>query len=307
MFQKTIAKTADCSGVGLHSGKQVRVEFHPAPANTGVVFAVRDGGSIRFVHPTPRSVVDTNFATTIECDGIRICTVEHLLAAVRGLDIDNLVVQVHGAEIPIMDGSAGTYVDLFQDCGIKEQNRSKKVYAMTRPVEFSIDGCWIKARPSRGFSVQYCIDFPHPSVGRQQYVYHSGKENFVRSIARARTFGFVRDVERMHERGLILGGSLDNALVLDENGVVNEEGMRYPDEPVRHKILDFIGDLGLMKYPLWADFEVHRSGHQLNNLFLRFVAKNGKRFLETIKLDEKSQPTRDVQPAPVFSAQAWAG
>lgn len=307
MFQTTIAEAAECSGIGLHSGRQVRIEFHPAPANTGVVFAVHDGKSERFVKPTPRSVVDTNFATTIGSEGVRICTVEHMMAAVRGLDIDNAIVQVHGTEIPIMDGSAGFFVDLLQRCGLKEQNRRKWVYALTRPVEFDLGRGWIKARPSRGFSVQYSIDFPHPAVGRQDYFYQSDREGFVRSIARARTFGFVRDVERMQDKGLILGGSLDNALVLDDSGVVNKDGMRYADEPVRHKILDFIGDLALLKYPLWADFEVHCSGHHLNNLFLRFLSKNRKRFLETVKLDERALAPRDAQPVPVFSARAWAG
>jgi len=195
--------------------------------------------------------------------------VEHLLAAIRGLGIDNISIEVDGPELPIMDGSAASFVLLLRTAGLKRQRRSQRVLALTRPVTFQQDGKSITAEPYDGFAVDYTIEFSHPLIGRQRMELDVRPDTFVRELAKARTFGFLADVEMLQRRGLALGGSLNNAVVLDEYTVLNSEGLRFADEFVRHKILDFIGDMALLELPLAGRFTVHCSGHALNNAFLR--------------------------------------
>lgn len=271
MNQTTIQRDITCSGIGLHSGNRVYLALRPAAANTGIVFDIHTSdakNTIRRVSPTPGAVMTTALATTLGANGVSVSTVEHLLASVLGLGIDNLIISVEGGEIPIMDGSAAAFVELFQKAGIRRLPVSRKVMRVSRPVELRSGEKSIRAVPYAGLRVDYTIDFPHPSIGRQHMVMEVTPSTFAR-VAEARTFGFLKDVEYLHSHGLARGGSLENVVVLDDSGVVNPEGLRFTDEFVRHKILDFIGDMAMLGLPLQGSFEVRCSGHQLNNELLR--------------------------------------
>ena len=289
MYQTTIKKRIHCAGVGLHSGKMVELTMRPAAENTGIVFHIVGPEGVRDISPTPGAVISTGLATTLGAKGVAVSTVEHLLAALRGLSIDNIHIDVDGAEIPIMDGSAAPFVLLFKDAGIHVQSAPRKVLRVREPFTYEKDGKSIVAEPYDGFAVDCLIDFPHPAVGRQRLTLNVTPQSFAQ-VAMARTFGFLRDVEALQSRGLALGGSLSNAVVLDERGVVNEEGLRAPDEFVRHKLLDFIGDMAMLPLPLMGRFTVRCSGHAVNNEFLRaIVAGNG---LQEVTLAPSAAPRR---------------
>jgi UDP-3-O-[3-hydroxymyristoyl] N-acetylglucosamine deacetylase len=301
MQQRTIERTVSCSGIGLHSAKRVELAFHPGAVDTGIVFSVKAKGGNRLVQVGPESVSHTHLATTLCFDGVKISTVEHVLAAVRGLDIDNIVIELNGEEVPIMDGSAASFVYLLHQAGVREQRAPKKVLSLTQPVSFASGNRWIKATPSNGFKASYIIDFPHPLVGRQELHYEANESCFIEQLSRARTFGFLNDVERLQQNGYALGGTLENALVLDDSSVVNPDGMRFPDEPVRHKVLDFIGDVALFGLPLWGFFEIHCSGHQLNNQFVRHLMAHQEQCLELVELGSRKADTRRI---PAFAPEA---
>jgi len=285
MHQTTIRNTVRCTGIGLHSGKQVEMVLRPAPEDTGILFALRSGSGTSFLSPKPRLVVDTGLATSLGNGHDHIATVEHLLASVRGLGIDNIRIEVQGRELPIMDGSAASFVYLLNQAGLRRQNKARKVLAITKPIVFERDGKFIKATPHDGFAVDYTIQFAHPLIGRQNLSMEVTPDLFSTDLAKARTFGFLREVEYMHANGLALGGNLDNAVVLDEFGVLNTDGLRYPDEFVRHKLLDFVGDMAVMGLPLQGRFEVFASGHALNNSFLRYLEDNAAEYLEERTLE----------------------
>ncbi|MGE4299068.1 MAG: UDP-3-O-acyl-N-acetylglucosamine deacetylase [Desulfovibrionaceae bacterium] len=304
MRQTTIKKSIECSGIGLHGGKMVKLHLHPAPENTGVLFCLASDEGTKFLTPTPESVVATGLATTLGFGKDAVSTVEHLLAAIRGLEIDNIRIDVEGGELPIMDGSAASFVFLLRSAGIRRQGAARRVLRITRPVAFESDGKWIKAEPYAGFAVNCRIDFPHPLIGEQTMHLDLSPESFARRIAKARTFGFLRDVEMLHKHGLALGGSLENAVVLDEYAVINPEGLRFQDEFVRHKVLDFIGDMAMIGLPLHGRFEVNCSGHALNNNFLRMLHENRDLYLEEVALHDGAadaapvaEPARDMVPA----------
>jgi len=280
MHQTTIRNTVRCTGIGLHSGKQVELVLRPAPEDTGILFALRSGSGTSFLSPKPRLVVDTGLATSLGNGHDHIATVEHLLAAVRGLGVDNIRIEVQGRELPIMDGSAGSFVYLLNQAGLRRQTKARKVLAITKPISFEQAGKFIKATPHDGFEVDYTIDFAHPLIGRQSLNVEVTPDVFASELAKARTFGFLREVEYLHANGLALGGNLDNAIVLDEFGVLNTDGLRFPDEFVRHKLLDFVGDMAVMGLPLQGRFEVFASGHGLNNSFLRYLEDNAAEYLE---------------------------
>lgn len=282
MNQFTIRKTVRCSGVGLHGGNKVGLVLHPADADTGIVFHLHTEDGVKRLDPSPDSVVGTGLATTLGNGDGAVATVEHLLAAVRGLGIDNILIEVEGPEVPIMDGSAASFVFLLRSAGLVEQDRPRRVLAVAKPFEHKDGDKRIKAAPYEGFRVDYVIDFDHPLIGRQTLTYEMDSESFARSIAKARTFGFLREVELLHKNGMALGGSLENAVVLDEYGVVNEGGLRYRDEFVRHKILDFIGDMAVAPLPIHGRFEVECSGHAFNNEFLRLLVENAETCLRTV-------------------------
>lgn len=273
--QHTIAKPVRCSGIGLHSGRKVHLTCRPADEDTGVVFHVRTDDGLRPLGLAPDKVVGTGLATTLGGAEASVATVEHLLAAVRGLGIDNIALEVEGGEVPIMDGSAASFVFLLRSAGIRAQSLPRRVLAVRRPLVMEQDGKRIEARPHDGFKVDYDIDFAHPLIGRQSMSVDVTPETFIRHLAKARTFGFLKEVEQLHKNGLALGGSLDNAVVLDEYGVVNPEGLRFEDEFVRHKVLDFVGDMALAPLPLTGHFVVSCSGHAMNNAFLRALTGAG--------------------------------
>ncbi len=308
MFQTTISRRIHCAGVGLHSGKMVKLVLRPAAEDTGIIFHIATADGKRDISPTPESVIATGLATTLGKGGVCVSTVEHLLAALRGLSIDNVHIDVEGGEIPIMDGSAAPFVMLLRDAGIQRQSKPRKVLRIKAPFSLSHGEKYIKAEPYNGFSVDCTIDFAHPTIGKQRMALVVTADSFA-EVSRARTFGFMRDVEALQANGLALGGNLDNAVVLDERGVLNKEGLRAPDEFVRHKLLDFIGDMAMLSLPLYGKFTVHCSGHALNNQFLRELTQAGSLYLEKVTLAAPvpvSSPRMIHYPAPC-AAPAMAG
>jgi UDP-3-O-[3-hydroxymyristoyl] N-acetylglucosamine deacetylase len=284
MLQTTIRKTIRCKGIGLHSGKQVELTLRPALEDAGILFSIRNGSGSAFLTPNPSLVVDTGLATTLGNGQETLATVEHLLAAIRGLGIDNIHVEVQGREIPIMDGSSASFVYLLNQAGIRTQSKPRRVLALKAPIRFESEGRFIKAEPFAGFRVDYTIDFAHPLIGRQNLRWEGSPRTFAVELAKARTFGFLKEVDYLHANGLALGGSLDNAVVLDEYNVLNADGLRYKDEFVRHKLLDFVGDMAIIGLPLHGSFEVFASGHAMNNAFLRYLDEHRAEYLEEVEL-----------------------
>jgi len=304
--QRTIKAQVSATGVGLHSGQRVVLTLRPAAANTGIVFRRVDLDPPVEIPARPERVTDTRMASTLtaadegELAQVRVATVEHLMAAVAGLGIDNLYVDVTAPEIPILDGSAGSFVFLIQSVGIVEQNAPKRFLRVLRPVEVRGGDKSARLEPHFGFKLSFSIDFRHPAIDAttQKVEVDFATTSFVRDVARARTFGFMQDVETLRAHGLAQGGSFDNAIVVDEYRVLNDDGLRSGDEFVKHKILDAIGDLYLVGYPLLAAYTAHKSGHALNNQLLRaLLATEGAS--EVVTFSER----RD---APRMFAQDWA-
>lgn len=298
MSQTTISKSVRCTGIGLHSGKQVELVLRPAAEDTGILFSLRNGSGSTFLTPAPSLVVGTSLATVLGDGRETVATVEHLLAAVNGMGIDNIHIEVTGKELPIMDGSAASFVYLLKQAGVRRLSKARKVLAVSKAVEFEQDGKYIKARPYDGLHIDYTIEFAHPLIGRQRMELEITPENFSNELAKARTFGFMKEVDYLHANGLALGGSLDNAVVLDEYNVLNTEGLRFKDEFVRHKILDFVGDIATFGASLYGHFEIFASGHALNNAFLRYLDENRNLYLEEKVL---------AQPAVVEDVPAGEG
>jgi len=269
--QRTLKSVVKATGVGLHSGAKVTLVLRPAQANTGVVFRRVDLAPPVDLKADPHGVGDTRLASCLEQGGARVATVEHLMSALSGLGIDNIYVDVDAAELPIMDGSAAPFVFLLQSAGIEEQNAAKKFLRVKKAVEVRDGDKWARLSPYDGFSLDFSIVFNHPAVDRSgsRARIDFADQSYLKEVARARTFGFMQDVESLRDQGLALGGSLENAIVMDEYRVLNSDGLRYADEFVKHKILDAIGDLYLAGHPLLAAFEAHKSGHALNNQLLR--------------------------------------
>lgn len=269
--QRTLKSIVSATGVGLHSGVKVKLTLRPAAPNTGIVFRRVDLVPPVDIKAGPYAVGDTRMASCLETDGVKLGTVEHLMSALAGLGIDNLYVDVDASELPIMDGSAAPFVFLLRSAGIEEQPVAKKFLRVRKPVEVLDGDKWARLEPYDGFRLSFSIRFNHPAVDQSgtQVAVDFADESYVRDIARARTFGFTQDVEALRAQGLALGGSLDNAIVMDEYRVLNMEGLRLPDEFVRHKVLDAVGDLYLVGHPLLGAFSAHKSGHAMNNQLLR--------------------------------------
>jgi UDP-3-O-[3-hydroxymyristoyl] N-acetylglucosamine deacetylase len=273
--QRTVKQLVKTVGVGLHSGRKVELTLRPAAPNTGIVFRRVDLDPIVDFPADALGVGDTRMASTLEKDGARVSTVEHLMSACAGLGIDNLYVDVTAEEIPIMDGSASSFVFLLQQAGMEEQSAAKKFIRIKKPVEVrqgeGANEKWARLDPFNGFKMKFFIEFNHPAVDGtgQTAEVDFAIESYVKEISRARTFGFMQDVEALRGIGLARGGSLENAIVMDEYRILNSDGLRYDNEFVRHKILDAIGDLYLIGHPLVASYTAHKSGHTLNNLLLR--------------------------------------
>ena len=269
--QRTLKNSVSVTGVGLHSGEKVTLGLRPAPANTGIVFRRVDVKPVEEIRAHAELVHDTRLSTCMEQNGVRVATIEHLMSAMAGLCIDNAYVDLNNAEVPIMDGSAGTFIFLLQSAGIVEQSAAKKFIRIKKTVEIKQGDKWVRFEPFHGYKLTFTIHFAHPvfANAKQHVTVDLGEESYVRDISRARTFGFMQDVENMRAQGLALGGSLDNAIVMDEYRVLNADGLRFEDEFVKHKVLDAIGDLYLLGHPLIGAFSGHKSGHALNNALLR--------------------------------------
>jgi len=276
--QRTIKNSIKATGIGLHTGKKITLSLNPAPAETGIIFTRTDLDNKINIKACPENVGDTTLSTTLILNNIKVSTVEHLLSAMAGLGIDNLFVNLDGPEVPIMDGSAGPFVFLLQSAGIKEQKKPKKFIRILKPIEVKDKetGKWVKFAPFDGFKVAFTIGFDHPVFQDKTHkaVLDFSTVSYVKEVSRARTFGFMRDVELLRSKNLALGGSLDNAVVVDDHRVLNADGLRYEDEFVKHKILDAVGDLYLLGKSLIGSFEGYKSGHDLNNKLLRKLIEN---------------------------------
>jgi UDP-3-O-[3-hydroxymyristoyl] N-acetylglucosamine deacetylase len=301
--QRTLKKIASTVGIGLHSGAKVHLALRPAAADTGIVFRRTDMDPPVDIPASALAVGDTRMASTVERDGARIATVEHLMSALAGLGIDNCYVDVDAAEIPAMDGSAASFVFLIQAAGIEEQDAPKRFVRVLKAVEVR-DGegrqlKWARLEPHFGFKLRFSIDFNHPAIDatEQDVEVDLAREPYVTSVARARTFGFVNEVEALRAAGLGLGGNFENVIVMDEYRVLNSDGLRSGDEFAKHKILDAIGDLYLLGRPLIAAYSAHKSGHALNNQLLRTLLADSSAY-EVISFDDERQaPQAFLRPA----------
>ncbi|MDX8383941.1 MAG: UDP-3-O-acyl-N-acetylglucosamine deacetylase [Ghiorsea sp.] len=267
--QRTLDHAIRCSGIGLHSGRKIELVLHPAEVDTGIVFVRSDLGVEIKGHVD--SVVDTRLCTTIGSGEAKIATIEHIMSALAGLGVDNVRIEVNGAEVPVMDGSASPFVFLIQCAGVVEQNKAKKVLRILKRVSIEDGDKSCALYPSSGFRVSYLLDYPHPMLSNCKVSFDFSRQAYAREVGRARTFGFIHEVEALQKAGLALGGSMDNAVVLDKFGVLNDGGLRYADECARHKVLDTVGDLFLAGYPIVGAFEGERSGHAMNCDIVRAV------------------------------------
>jgi len=287
--QRTLDHSIRCSGIGLHSGRKIELVLHPARANSGITFIRSDLG-IEFPARADH-VTDTRLCTTIGKDDTNIATVEHLLSALAGLGVDNARIEVSGAEVPIMDGSSAPFVFLIQCAGIREQSAAKKVLRILKRVSVEEGEKRCALYPASGFKISYLLDYDHPLLRQRKVSVDFSRQAYTREISRARTFGFLHEVEALQKAGLALGGSLENAIVLDSHRVVNEGGLRYEDECVRHKILDTLGDLSLSGYPIVGAFEGELTGHDMNHkLVTTLLADPSAYRIEELQAQEVADP-----------------
>ncbi|MCT8607695.1 UDP-3-O-acyl-N-acetylglucosamine deacetylase [Glaesserella parasuis] len=296
--QRTLKQAAKVTGIGLHSGKKVTLTLRPAPAHTGIIYARTDLKPVVYFPASAESIRDTQLCTCmINDEGVRISTVEHLNAAMSALGLDNLIVEVDAAEIPIMDGSSSPFIYLLLDAGIEEQDVPKKFIRIKESVRVEEGDKWAEFKPySHGLKLDFTIDFTHPMITKEvrNYKMEFSAQHFIQQLSRARTFTFMKDVEYLQSIGLALGGSLDNAIVLDEYRILNEEGLRFKDELVRHKMLDAVGDLFMCGYNILGDFKAYKSGHSLNNKLLRAVLANENAW-EFVTFDDKAEVPQGYQ------------
>ena len=304
--QRTLKTITTAVGVGLHSGQKVELTLRPAPPDTGIVFRRTDLPQPVTIPVSATAVTDTRLASTISHLGAKVLTVEHLMSACSGLGLDNLFVDITAEEVPILDGSAASFVFLLQSAGIALQNAPKHFMRVLNTVEVSEgEGAarkWARLSPHNGYKLSFEIEFDHPAVDAtgQRVVFDTDGGSYVRDIARARTFGFTKDVEAMRANGLALGGGLDNAIVMDDYKILNRAGLRYDDEFVKHKILDAMGDLYLLGRPLLAAYSAFRSGHALNNRLLRELLSRPEAYEVVSFADERQAPRGLAQLAPAW-------
>ena len=296
--QRTLKNTIRATGVGLHTGDKVYLTLHPAEVNTGIRFRRTDLEQPITIRATPDNVGETMLSTTLVQGDIKISTIEHLLSALAGLGIDNAVIDVSSAEVPIMDGSAGPFVFLIQSAGVIEQDCPKQYMRIKRAVRVDEGDKWAEFEPFEGFKVTFTIDFEHPAFADhlKTATMDFSSTTFVKEVSRARTFGFMKDIEFLRENNLALGGSLDNAIVIDDDKVLNEDGLRYADEFVKHKILDAIGDLYLLGHSLIGEFKGYKSGHALNNKLLRALLDDKDAWEMVTFENEEKAPISFMQP-----------
>ena len=297
--QRTLKNVIRATGVGIHSGEKVFLTLRPAAPDSGIIFRRVDFAQPIEILARAEHVGDTSLSTTLTSGDVRIMTVEHLLSALAGLGIDNAYVDLSAPEVPIMDGSAGPYVFLIQSAGIEEQNAAKRFIRIKKSIRVEDGDKWARFEPFDGFKVGFTIDFNHPMFTRStsSAEVDFSTTSFVKEVSRARTFGFMKDIEMLRDRKLVLGGSMDNAIVLDDYRVLNEDGLRYEDEFVKHKILDAIGDLYLLGHSLIGSFYGHKSGHQLNNQLLRTLLADATAWEEVTFQDPAQAPISYAHPA----------
>ncbi len=267
-MQRTLAQPASCTGVGVHSGKKVNLTLKPAPINHGIQFQRTDLPDSPKISAHFNRVVDTSLATVIGSNGCIVSTIEHVMACFAGLSIDNALVELNDYEVPVMDGSAGPFTEMINNAGIVEQESPRQFFIIKKPIELQYDGKSVSIFPADTFRITCSIDFNHPLIKKQTYDFDLSDTIFESEISRARTFGFFHEFEQLQRFGLAKGGSLENVIVLDTNQIMNEDGLRYPDEFVRHKILDCLGDFSLLGMPILGHLVVNKSGHAFNHAFL---------------------------------------
>lgn len=299
--QRTLKNVIRATGVGLHTGEKIYLVLRPAAVDTGIIFRRVDLDEPVEIKASPENVGDTQLSTSLVKGDVRISTVEHLLSALAGLGIDNAYIDLSAPEVPIMDGSAGPFVFLIQSAGIEDQQAPKRFIRIKKTVQVEENDKWARFEPFEGFKVGFTIDFEHPIFRQrtQQAEVDFSTTSFVKEVSRARTFGFMRDIEQLRERRLALGGSLDNAVVLDDFRILNEDGLRYEDEFVKHKVLDAIGDLYLLGHSLIGAFNGHKSGHALNNKLLQALLQEESAWEEVVFDDVESAPVSFIRPVPV--------
>jgi UDP-3-O-[3-hydroxymyristoyl] N-acetylglucosamine deacetylase len=302
-YQRTIAREVGCSGVGLHSGKKVELRLLPAPIDTGIVFIRTDTRKPRKVSASIGRVASTSLSTILSEGSTMVQTVEHLLSALSGMQIGNLYAELNSEELPIMDGSAAPFVALLQEAGIVEQPKPQPQIKILEPIEVERDGKQVMIEPAPSYQISYAIEFDHNVVSKQSYHYEVSPASYQKEIAAARTFGFLSEVEALWAKGYAKGGSLENAVIIGKDGVLNKEGLRYPDEFVRHKILDLIGDLSLLGMPLIGHLIALRSGHALHaELAAKILAEKDKWTIVGAEQPEAAYPA----PQPVTQSASFS-
>jgi UDP-3-O-[3-hydroxymyristoyl] N-acetylglucosamine deacetylase len=290
--QRTLKNAIRATGVGMHSGLKVFMTLRPAAIDTGIVFRRVDLKPHVDIRANAHLVGETSMSTTLVLAGVKVATVEHLMAAFAGLGVDNAIVELSAGEVPIMDGSAAPFVFLLQSAGVQIQDAAKRYIRITQPVEVRDGDKWAKLLPFDGYKIGFTIEFKHPAFSRETStaLIDFSQSSFVREVSRARTFGFMKDIEMLRERNLVLGGSMDNAIVLDDYRILNSDGLRYEDEFVKHKILDAMGDLYLAGRSLIGHFEGFKSGHHLNNQLVRTLLANREAWREVSFEQESDSP-----------------
>ncbi|GMR14921.1 MAG: UDP-3-O-acyl-N-acetylglucosamine deacetylase [Gammaproteobacteria bacterium] len=297
--QRTLKNVIRATGVGLHTGDKVLMALRPAAVNTGIVFRRVDLDPVAEIEGFATNVGETSMSSTLVDGDVRIATVEHLLSAFAGMGIDNAYVDLSAAEVPIMDGSAGPFVFLIQSAGIEEQSAAKRFIRILEPIEYKFEDKWARLEPYEGFRVSFKIEFDHP-VFKSHTSFASidfSTTSYLKEISRARTFGFMRELEMLRDRKLVLGGSMNNAVVLDDYRVLNEDGLRYEDEFVKHKVLDAIGDLYLLGHSLLGAYSGYKSGHELNNQLLRQLLRQPGSWEEVTFEKQQGTPISYLHPA----------
>jgi UDP-3-O-[3-hydroxymyristoyl] N-acetylglucosamine deacetylase len=306
--QRTLKKAISATGVGLHNGEKVTLTLRPAAADTGIVFKRVDLPQPNEILATPSAVHDTRLCSALEANGARVATVEHIMSALAGLGVDNVYIEVDASEIPIMDGSSGPFVYLIQEAGVVEQAAAKKFIRIKKTVEVIDGDKWVRFEPYHGFKIDFTINFNHPvfeNSGSQVKI-DFAEDSYIKEISRARTFGFMHEVEYLRSNGLARGGSLDNAIVLDEYRVINADGLRYDDEFAKHKVLDAIGDLYMLGHPILGAFYAYKSGHALNNQLLRALMQDETAWeYATFEKQEDAPETFSTQENLLFAEQIY--
>jgi UDP-3-O-[3-hydroxymyristoyl] N-acetylglucosamine deacetylase len=303
--QRTVAKRVSCTGVGLHSGKPASLTLAPAPADAGITFVRMDVGVV--IPARGDRVVDTMLSTSIGAGGTRLATVEHVMAALHGMGIDDCRVEVDGPEVPILDGSAAPFVVMIREAGVRLLPVGKRYLVVERPVEIHEGDKLARLEPGDGFSIAFTADFGHPLITNQAFRVSVSDRVFEREVARARTFCFVKDIERMQAMGLARGGSLENAIVVDEFSILNPEGLRFPDEFARHKVLDAVGDLALLGMPVVGHLVAVKSGHALNQALVRKVlAEKGAARVVRVSAEAEAPAARARVPALAATGESLA-